>query len=149
MTGSPALAVYLAAWRLAGPLARWLLVRRSARRREDPLRLGERCGRAGVARPGGRLIWLHGASVGEAMSMLPLIAELRRQAPEAAILATTGTVTSARRMAELLPAGCIHQFVPVDTGGAVRQFLDHWRPDLMDAARGHSRRPVLFNAAAD
>ena len=130
MTGSPALAVYLAASRLAGPLAHWLLARRMAAGREDPLRLGERLGRAGVARPEGTLIWLHGASVGEALSMLPLIAELRRQAPEAAILVTTGTVTSARRMAELLPAGCIHQFVPVDTSGAVRRFLDHWRPDL-------------------
>jgi len=131
---SPALAVYLAASRLAGPAAGWLLSRRAARGREDPLRLGERLGRAGVARPemrsGGRLIWLHGASVGEALSMLPLIAELRRQAPAATILVTTGTVTSARRMAELLPEGCIHQFVPVDTAGAVRRFLDHWRPDL-------------------
>ncbi|MEE8453456.1 MAG: glycosyltransferase N-terminal domain-containing protein, partial [Limibaculum sp.] len=130
MTGSPALAVYLAATRLAGPLAHWLLARRMATGREDPLRLGERLGRAGVARPEGRLIWLHGASVGEALSMLPLIAELRRQAPGVNCLATTGSVPSARRMAELLPEGCIHQFVPVDTGGAVRRFLDHWRPDL-------------------
>ena len=62
--------------------------------------------------------------------MLPLIAEVRRQAPEVTCLVTTGTVTSARRMVELLPEGCIHQFVPVDTIGAVRRFLDHWRPDL-------------------
>ena len=130
MTGSPALATYLAASRLAGPLAHWLLARRMADGREDPLRLGERFGRTGVARPEGRLIWLHGASVGEALSMLPLIAELRRQAPEAAILVTTGTVTSARRMAELLPGGCLHQYVPIDTAGAVRRFLNHWRPDL-------------------
>jgi 3-deoxy-D-manno-octulosonic-acid transferase len=134
VTSSPALAVYLAASRLAGPLAHWLLARRMAAGREDPLRLGERLGRAGVARPegrsGGRLIWLHGASVGEALSMLPLIAEVRRQAPQMTCLVTTGTVTSARRMAELLPEGCIHQFVPVDTSGAVRRFLDHWRPDL-------------------
>jgi len=130
MTGSPALAVYLAASRVAGPLAHWLLARRMTTGREDPLRLGERLGRAGVARPGGKLIWLHGASVGEALSMLPLIAEVRRQAPEVSCLVTTGTVTSARRMAELLPEGCIHQFVPVDTAGAVRRFLDHWRPDL-------------------
>jgi 3-deoxy-D-manno-octulosonic-acid transferase len=130
VTGSPALAVYLAASRLAGPLAHWLLARRMASGREDPLRLGERLGRAGVARPEGKLIWLHGASVGEALSMLPLIDEVRRQAPQMTCLVTTGTVTSARRMAELLPEDCIHQFVPVDTGGAVRRFLDHWRPDL-------------------
>ena len=134
MTGPPALAVYLAATRVAGPLAHWLLARRMKDGREVSARLGVRFGWAGVARPGGesgrRLIWLHGASVGEGLSMLPLIAELRRQAPEVACLVTTGTVTSARRMAELLPEGCIHQFVPVDTSAAVRRFLDHWRPDL-------------------
>jgi 3-deoxy-D-manno-octulosonic-acid transferase len=130
VTGSPALAVYLAAARLAGPVAGWLLERRAARGHEDPARLGERLGRAGTARPEGRLIWLHGASVGEALSTLPLIAGIREQAPEVRCLVTTGTVTSARRMAELLPKGCIHQFVPVDTAAAVRGFLDHWRPDL-------------------
>ena len=52
MTGSPALAVYLAASRLAGPLAHWLLARRMAAGREDPLRLGERIAAIpGVARP--------------------------------------------------------------------------------------------------
>jgi 3-deoxy-D-manno-octulosonic-acid transferase len=130
MTGSPALVVYLTASRLAGPLAGWLLARRVAQGREDPVRLGERLGQAGVARPAGRLVWLHGASVGEALSMLPLIAEIRSQAPGVTCLVTTGTLTSARRMAELLPEGCIHQFVPVDTVAAVRGFLGHWRPDL-------------------
>ena len=130
MSGSPALAAYLAASWLAPPLARALLARRASQGREDRSRLGERLGRTGVARPSGRVVWLHGASVGEALSMLPLIAELRRQAPDVACLVTTGTVTSARRMAALLPEGCLHQYVPVDTGVAVRRFLDHWRPDL-------------------
>jgi 3-deoxy-D-manno-octulosonic-acid transferase len=130
MTRSPALAAYLAASWLAGPMARWLLARRAARGREDPARLAERLGRAGAARPAGRLIWLHGASIGEAQSMLPLIAAIRGQSRQATCLVSTGTVTSARRMAERLPEGCIHQFVPVDTAAAVRRFLDHWRPDL-------------------
>jgi 3-deoxy-D-manno-octulosonic-acid transferase len=43
---------------------------------------------------------------------------------------TTGTVSSARRMAEALPPGVLHQFAPVDTRSAVRRFLGHWRPDL-------------------
>jgi 3-deoxy-D-manno-octulosonic-acid transferase len=130
MAFSPALAAYLAASRLAGPLARLVLARRAARGREDPARLAERLGRAGAARPPGRLVWLHGASLGEALSMLPLIAELRRQVPDATCLVTTGTVASARRMAALLPPGCLHQFAPVDTAAAVRGFLGHWRPGL-------------------
>jgi 3-deoxy-D-manno-octulosonic-acid transferase len=127
---SPALAGYLAASRVAGPIAGWLVRRRAARGREDLGRLGERLGEARFARPAGRLVWLHAASVGEAQSVLPLISEIRDQAPETSCLVTTVTVTSARRMAELLPKSCIHQFAPIDTAVAVRGFLDHWRPDL-------------------
>ncbi|MFP6745005.1 MAG: 3-deoxy-D-manno-octulosonic acid transferase, partial [Alphaproteobacteria bacterium] len=46
------------------------------------------------------------------------------------VLVTTGTVTSARLMAERMPERALHQYVPVDRPGAVRRFLDHWRPDL-------------------
>ena len=42
---------------------------------------------------------------------------------------TTGTVTSARLMADRLPASAIHQYAPLDQPGYVARFLDHWRPD--------------------
>ena len=126
---SLALSAYLIASRLAGPLAGMLLRRRVARGKEDPQRLGERLGIAGLPRPDGKLIWLHGASVGEAMSLLPLVHAMRART-EAQFLVTTGTVTSAQRIAPLLPEGSFHQYVPVDTAGAVGAFLDHWRPDL-------------------
>jgi len=113
---------------LATPAVRLLLARRKRRGKEDPLRLAERLGQAGLARPGGRLAWIHAASVGEALSILPLVARL--QALEMHVLVTTGTVTSARLMAERLPPGALHQFVPVDLPGAVHRFLDHWHPDL-------------------
>ena len=123
------LSAYLAASRLAGPVARLILARRAARGKEDRDRLDERLGRAAIPRPEGMVIWLHGASIGEAKSMLPLIDALQAQS-DAAILMTTGTVSSARQIAGALPAGAVHQFVPVDTAAAVRRFLDHWQPDL-------------------
>lgn len=46
------------------------------------------------------------------------------------MLLTSGTVTSARLLAERLPKGSIHQFVPVDHPDWVKSFLDHWKPDL-------------------
>ncbi len=46
------------------------------------------------------------------------------------MLLTTGTVTSANLAAQRLPAGAIHQFVPVDLPRPVRLFFDHWQPDL-------------------
>lgn len=130
MTRSPALALYRLAARAAGPLAPRLLARRAARGKEDPARLGERLGRASAPRPPGGLVWLHAASVGEALSVLPLIARLREARPDLSLLMTTGTVTSARLMAERLPEGVLHQFAPLDAGRAPDRFLDHWRPDL-------------------
>jgi 3-deoxy-D-manno-octulosonic-acid transferase len=127
---SPTLALYLAAGRAAGPLVRRMLLRRARRGKEDPARLGERLGRAGRARPEGPLVWLHGASVGEGLSMLGLIEALGAARPDLKFLATTGTVTSAKLMAARLPEGAVHQYAPVDLGSAVTGFLDHWRPDL-------------------
>ncbi|MEM9784620.1 MAG: 3-deoxy-D-manno-octulosonic acid transferase, partial [Pseudomonadota bacterium] len=76
------------------------------------------------------LIWLHGASIGETASMAPLIAAIHAMSAPPALLVTSGTVTAAARLAETLPEGVLHHYVPVDTAPAVRRFLAHWRPDL-------------------
>jgi 3-deoxy-D-manno-octulosonic-acid transferase len=119
----------LAGW-VGAPLVRVHLRRRARRGREDTERLAERLGTASCARPVGPLGWLHAASVGEAVSCLALIDRLRAERPGLNLLMTTGTVTSARVMAERLPRGVIHQYAPVDLPVAVGAFLDHWRPDL-------------------
>ena len=124
------LGLYRAATTLAGPAVRVYLMRRRARGKEDPERFGERLGRAGRARPAGPLVWIHAASVGESLSVLPVIERLCGGDRGVAVLLTTGTVTSARLMADRLPKGAFHQFVPVDRAAYVRRFLDHWRPDL-------------------
>jgi 3-deoxy-D-manno-octulosonic-acid transferase len=123
----------LKAWRLLtwalSPAAKLLLRERAARGKEDLTRLNERLGLAELPRPQGRLVWVHGASVGESLSALPLIEKLL-EAGDTTVLVTSGTVTSAAMMSQRLPAGAIHQFVPLDTPGAVSRFLDHWKPDL-------------------
>jgi 3-deoxy-D-manno-octulosonic-acid transferase len=124
------LALYGAATALLEPFAPALLRARARRGKEDAARLTERLGRAGAARPAGPLAWLHGVSVGEATSLLPLVAALRERRPQLGILVTSGTATAAELMARRLPDGVIHQFAPIDTPGAVRRFLDNWRPDL-------------------
>lgn len=124
------LALYRMATSLGGPLIRLYLRQRVKRGKEDPARIDERLGRASLPRPAGKLVWLHGASVGEAMSMLPLIERLRTDHPGWAVLVTTGTVTSAKLMAERLPQGVMHQYVPVDRIPYVRRFIEHWKPDL-------------------
>jgi 3-deoxy-D-manno-octulosonic-acid transferase len=122
------LRAYRFASRTATPLAPWLLSERLNRGREDPARLGERRGEANLPRPAGPLVWVHGASVGEMLAVVPLIERI--QARGISILVTTGTVTSAALADRRLPAGVIHQFVPLDAPKFVNRFLSHWRPDL-------------------
>jgi len=124
------LALYGLATRLVEPFAPALLRRRLARGKEDPARLGERLGVAGILRPDGVLVWLHGASVGETLSLMALVEALAAARPDITILVTSGTRTSAALMAERLPAGAIHQYLPIDGPLATARFLDHWRPSL-------------------
>ena len=109
---------------LAPRFLRWRL----SRGKENAARLPERFGEASRPRPPGPLIWLHGASVGEMLAVIPLIERLR--AKNFAVLMTSGTVTSAALAERRLPAGAVHQFVPLDAPQFVARFLDHWRPDL-------------------
>ena len=125
-----ALALYRGATTAAAPAIRGYLRRRARNGKEDPDRMAERFGVASTPRPEGPLVWIHAASVGESRSMLSVIERLRAERPAVTILMTTGTVSSARMLTDLLPAGVIHQFVPVDRVAWVRRFLDHWRPDL-------------------
>ncbi|MBL4664614.1 MAG: 3-deoxy-D-manno-octulosonic acid transferase [Nitrospinaceae bacterium] len=124
------LALYRMATTLGGSLIRLYLNRRLKRGKEDPARFNERLGQASLPRPDGKLVWMHAASVGESLSILPLIDRLRTDHGDWSVLVTTGTVTSARLMAERLPEGALHQYVPVDRVSYVRRFLEHWKPDL-------------------
>ncbi len=124
-------ALYRLLTMLSGPLIGIYLERRKAAGKEDPKRFAERLGVAGLARPEGPMIWIHAASVGESLSLLSLIERMTGERAGFHVLMTTGTVTSARLMADRLPEGILHQYVPVDRVPYVRRFLDHWRPDLI------------------
>lgn len=145
---SLALTFYRTATALLEPITPWVLNRRVKRGKEDPARLGERLGRASRARPEGPLVWLHGASVGESLSLLPVIERLKAGRPDAGVLVTSGTTTSAELLAKRLPAGAIHQYVPVDAPGAVKRFLAHWRPDLVVFAESDLWPNLLLGAKA-
>ena len=122
------LQVYRLLTAAAGLAAGLLLNQRRNRGKEHPERLPERRGISNLTRPSGPLVWLHSASVGELLGVLPLIERIRER--DFAVLVTSGTVTSAEVAERRLPAGVIHQFVPVDTPPFVARFLEHWRPDL-------------------
>lgn len=124
----PGLAAYRLLAAAAEPAAALLLGYRLKRGKEIGERLDERRGVSTLARPAGPLIWLHGASVGELLGVLPLIERLSERG--LTMLVTSGTVTSSGIATQRLPAGVIHQFVPLDVPRFVTRFLDRWRPQL-------------------
>jgi len=127
---SLALTAYRLVTRMLEPLAPRFLDARVKAGKEDAARVDERLGIAGRPRPDGDLVWLHGVSVGETLSLLPLVDRLTGRRPDLTVLVTSGTLTSSALLARRLPAGVIHQFAPVDGPRAVAAFLDHWRPSL-------------------
>lgn len=122
---------YTTTMRLATPLVEHHLRRREELGKEDALRGAERRGHPSRTRDDKPLVWFHAASVGESLSLLSVISRLLADAPFIQALVTTGTVTSAKLMAERLPEGAFHQYMPVDHPVWVEAFLDHWRPDLI------------------
>lgn len=151
------LRLYRTASRALGPVAEFALARRLKAGKEDPARIGERRGVPGMARPEGPLFWIHGASVGESLSVLPLVNRLKHLRRDLSFLVTTGTTTSARLMAERLPEGAFHQYIPLDHPRFVEGFLAHWRPqaaifvesefwpNLILSARAHAGFMALIN----
>jgi 3-deoxy-D-manno-octulosonic-acid transferase len=123
-------ALYRGMAALAEPALDLFLRRRLARGKEDPLRWRERKGLTDRPRPLGKVLWVHGASMGEARSALPLLAALRAPYPDLSVLFTTGSRSSAEMLARELDGGsAFHQYVPLDVPRWVGRFLDHWRPD--------------------
>ncbi|MCX8501855.1 MAG: 3-deoxy-D-manno-octulosonic acid transferase [Alphaproteobacteria bacterium] len=124
------LTAYRALWWVLTLFLPAILRSRVGAGREDARRWREKLGRGLAARPAGPLTWIHGASIGEILSALVLIDGLLAADATAEILVTTGTVTSARLVAERRPHPRLrHQFMPLDHPRVVARFLNHWRPN--------------------
>ncbi len=124
------LRAYLIAVRVAAPLIPGYLQRRLKRGREDPMRWREKLGEASLQRPDGPMIWMHAVGLGEVMALRGLITTLGSLRPDMSFLVTSSALSSAQAFAGNTPPRTLHQFLPLDTPGAVAKFLDHWHPNL-------------------
>ncbi|MBX4335513.1 lipid IV(A) 3-deoxy-D-manno-octulosonic acid transferase [Bartonella raoultii] len=111
------------------PMVPFYLFFRALRGKEEWCRKKERLGRSYQVRPQSPLIWLHAASVGETLTLFPLINYIFSL--KINILLTTGTVTSASLVKKHFGNRLIHQYAPLDLDLAVRRFVSHWKPDLV------------------
>ncbi len=140
------LRLYRRLTRWAAPFAGTILNWRLKRGKEDAARIGERRGIASIARPEGSLVWIHGASVGEVLSVLPVVEHIRKQG--FSVLVTSGTVTAAQTVAQRMPAGTLHQYIPLDTPQFLNAFLDHWQPGFALIAESEFWPNLLIETAS-
>ena len=123
--------LYKFIWIIASPFLVILFGIRWLKKKEDPKRFKERLGYPRCPRPEGHFIWMHGASVGECLSMLPLIQKLLDEDKNLHIMVTSGTVTSAQLMEKRLPERAFHHYIPIDFPGFTRRLIRHFRPDAV------------------
>ncbi|MEE2922884.1 MAG: glycosyltransferase N-terminal domain-containing protein [Pseudomonadota bacterium] len=149
--------------RAAAPFLGGVLKHRARAGKEDYGRINERLARNLPRRmPGGTLVWLHGASVGESQLLLELGQRLLDIRPDLLLLFTSQTQTSARLIGPALPDRAIHLMAPLDTPGIARRFIRHWQPDLcifgegefwpnliLEAERAGARRALVNGRMTD
>ena len=114
------------------PFAPVYLYFRKIRKKEDSIRYKEKLAKINIERGEGFLIWFHVASIGEAMSILPLIDGCIKEKKINRILITSITLSSGKILEKRFNNNpkINHQFLPLDIISLINKFLDHWKPNL-------------------
>ena len=105
-----------------------IIIYRIIKNKEDPKRFLEKIGKFDKKNTNNNLIWFHGSSVGEILSIIPLIEKLEKKKNIKKILITSNTLSSAKIIKNLKLKKTFHQFFPLDTAPLVEKFLNHWKP---------------------
>ena len=107
-----------------------IVVLRLIKKKEDPKRFKEKFCFFTKKKIKGKLIWIHGASVGEFQSVVPLIEKYEKKKNIAQILITSNTLSSSEVISNYKFTKVIHQFFPIDTNLNTQNFLNYWQPSL-------------------
>ena len=108
-----------------------IILIRLLKRKEHPKRFKEKFSIHTKKRLSGKLIWFHGASVGEILSIIPLIKKLEGKKNIKQILVTSNTLSSSGILSNLKLKKTVHQFFPIDTNYHSDKFLNYWRPSVV------------------
>jgi 3-deoxy-D-manno-octulosonic-acid transferase len=105
-----------------------IILFRIFKKKEDLNRFKEKFCFFSKKRTKGKLVWFHGASVGEILSAIPLIERLEKDKRINQILVTSNTLSSSKVLSNLKLKKTIHQFFPIDTNFHTKKFLNYWHP---------------------
>ncbi len=109
-------------------LSPFIIIYRIFKKKENPKRFLEKFSLLKKNRDKGKLIWFHCSSVGEFLSIVPLILEFEKMAIIKSILVTTSTLSSSKIFEKFKFKKTTHQFYPLDNIHIINNFLNHWKP---------------------
>ncbi len=108
-----------------------IIILRLFKKKEHPQRFKEKLCFFSKFKKRGKLIWFHGASVGEIQSIIPLIEKFEKKKDTANILITSNTLSSSKVIEKFKFKKVIHQFFPIDTNFNSNKFLNYWKPSVV------------------
>ena len=107
-----------------------IILVRIIKNKEDKNRFKEKFCFFTKKRSKGNLIWFHGSSVGEILSVIPLIEKLEKKKSVDTILITSSTLSSSKVLSKFKLKKTIHQFFPIDSDMLSIKFLNYWKPSM-------------------
>ncbi len=107
-----------------------ILIYRLIKNKEDKKRFIEKFSFPTKKKREGKLIWFHGASVGELLSVVPVIKHYEKKKSIDQILVTSSTLSSSKVFQKFKFKKTIHQFYPIDHLYFTNKFLNYWKPNL-------------------
>ena len=107
-----------------------IVIIRIIKNKEDKFRFKEKFCLFSKRRGNGKLIWFHGSSVGEILSVVPVIKKYENDKSISKILITSSTLSSSKVLEKIKFKKTIHQFYPIDHVFFSKKFLNHWKPDV-------------------
>ena len=108
----------------------FILLIRIIKKKENNLSVKQKLGFANHKRRKGRVIWFHGASVGEILSVIPLIEKYEKSKIIDQILITSNTLSSSKIIKNYNFKKITHQFFPIDNQIIIKKFINYWQPSL-------------------
>ena len=107
-----------------------IILVRLLKKKEDFKRFKEKLGFFSKNKSKGKLIWFHGASVGEFQSIVPVLEKFEKPKKISRILVTSNTLSSSKVISKIKLKKISHQFFPIDNDLIIKKFINHWKPSV-------------------